>query len=147
MRYADSIVYSGIRKYHKRERNEDILDPKMKDADCFFNAFLNEDLETPFIVNNYGVDLSSPNAYKDLRSQGVSIREAKMQIQIFENWQKNAEKFSADTIRETKYVAAISRFGWINMDRFYKNPKSVPIKLLVKVENVNPEKYFCLFSF
>ena len=94
---------------------------------------------------DYGVDLSSDNAYDQLITNGASSQEALMMINIEK--ERNAYISEVKRIKEAiekkaevqklaqETVFATSQLGWINCDRFLNDPSAGKAEIIVSIDS------------
>jgi hypothetical protein len=146
---ADKLVYTRLADLvllgnHKRDLNR--IDSTRK----AFHLFYKQKKLRPEIVEDYGIDLSSSSAYADLLATGLSKEDAKNTLGIYktrENITRARIQFAERTnstrgnrvgeMRDENFEAifGVKQLGWINIDRFYKDPRAEEIKLMVKLTN------------
>ena len=101
----------------------------------------------PFPYNPKGVDMSKPDVRERLVQAGYTSDEASEQIMVHQRRERiiqrrrDREKALKDQQRNEARVKNIystafqvNQLGWVNLDRFYNDPKAKEVELYVAVE-------------
>ncbi len=148
MKEPDSKIAYYFSQLAKKKEENVALATKMQKLSKQFASFATERYTKPLYDAPYGIDLSEPDAYKQLESKGMSVFTANMYLQMHQCKQyliaqRNENGSKIPQKRKAKNTFLIHHTGWFSINEFL--PQNTPKRKMMAQINNNPDAHSSLY--
>lgn len=152
--YSDSLALAVMDEWVPIDKKDSTELSSYKDSRATFEGYAQQRLTKPVVIDDHGVDLNTPNAYRALLEKGVGKDEARRllelngfrqeaiaelkgqaiatQAAIAQEDQRIKEERKSNAVRY--YLIKANQLGWINVDQFYSAPNAKECEVIASVK-------------